>query len=195
MLFSEKIINCVAEFLKQYLGDISIVVDPVMQAKSGDALLLPEAINALKDNLIPIATIITPNLPEACALVNEEGDVEELADKLITLGSKYILLKGGHCKGDDSNDLFCNKQGKKMWLKSDRIKSKNTHGSGCTLSAAICAFLAKGYSIENACIYAKQYLSNAMLASKKQSVGKGHGPLHHFYHVWPCIDKIIGKWS
>ncbi|MFA6408856.1 MAG: bifunctional hydroxymethylpyrimidine kinase/phosphomethylpyrimidine kinase [Gammaproteobacteria bacterium] len=185
MLFSEPIIEMVANFLGKHAVNIPIVLDPVMVAKSGDALLLPAAIEALKIKLIPLSTIITPNLPEAYALAGEIKNFEELGEKLLKLVPKAVLLKGGHSGGNTSDDLFLDQRGVRQYLRSARIKSKNTHGTGCTLSAAICAFLAQGVSLFEACERAKHYLFQAMLASKESSVGQGYGPVHHFYHLWP----------
>lgn len=190
MLFSSEIIEKVAKFLANNAKNIPIVLDPVMMAKSGDALLLPQAIQTLKDKLIPLATIITPNIPEAEALIPGTIKLENLADELLKLGPQAVLLKGGHAEeSNESNDLFIISQ-QQIWLKSVRIQSKNTHGTGCTLSAAICAFLAKGFTLLEACQQAKEYLYHAMLASKENSVGLGHGPVHHFYDIWSNINNI-----
>jgi hydroxymethylpyrimidine/phosphomethylpyrimidine kinase len=241
MLFSAPIIDLVATFLEKHAASkvktnaaktsIPIILDPVMVAKSGDALLLPEAVAALKSKLIPLATIITPNLPEAYALVrsaagsespagkafgrnvgNTAGNAvdgttesaanfDELGKQLLQLGAQAVLLKGGHAQGDStgkgkgnsSDDLFLDQQGTTQYLRAERIDSKNTHGTGCTLSAAICAFIARGFSLFESCKKAKQYLFQAMLASKDNSVGHGHGPVHHFYHVWPHLNQTIGE--
>ena len=99
-------------------------------------------------------------------------------------------MKGGHGQTNESNDLFLDQKNTQEWLTATRIESKNTHGTGCTLSAAICALLAQGFSLLEACKYAKRYLHNALVAAKENSVGKGHGPVHHFYHVWPTLNKI-----
>lgn len=184
MLFSYEIIEHVADFLEKRAGGIPIVLDPVMIAKSGDPLLKPDAIETLKTRLIPIASIITPNLPEAVALTQETDNMDFLAEELLKLGSDAVLLKGGHANSSQSNDLFLDKKGMKILLKGPRIASKNTHGTGCTLSAAICANLALGYPPHEACQRAKDYLTNALRAASENSVGKGHGPVHHFYHVW-----------
>ena len=191
MLFSSRIIEVVANFLQPYAADINIVLDPVMVAKSGDQLLLPEAIHTLKTRLIPLSSIITPNLPEAYQLVGTESNPEKLSAKLLALGSKAVLLKGGHASGRYSNDLFLDKHEGQQWLKAERIASYNTHGTGCTLSAAICALLAQDFSLLSACQYAKRYLSRALFAAKDSSVGKGQGPVHHFYPIWPTLNKII----
>lgn len=185
MLFSEPIIELVANFLEKYAKSIPLVLDPVMVAKSGDFLLLPEAVGALKTKLIPIATIITPNLPEAHTLIGEIRKLEELGEELLKLGPKAVLLKGGHSSSNTSDDLFLDQQGTYQYLRSERIKSRNIHGTGCTLSAAICAFIAQGLPLFEACKRAKYYLFQAILAAKENSVGKGYGPVHHFYHLGP----------
>lgn len=184
MLFKQDIVELVANFLKERAINIPIVLDPVMVAKSGDYLLLPEAINALKTHIIPLTTIITPNLPEAEALINTTGDMQTLAKQLLDLGSQAVLLKGGHQTGQESNDLYLDKNGQTLWLSSPRIDSKNTHGTGCTLSAAIASYLALGKPLTEACGLAKHYLSRALKAAQYNSVGHGHGPVHHFYDVW-----------
>lgn len=184
MLFSEPIIQCVARFLKPWADKIPIVLDPVMIAKSGSPLLNPAALNALKTQLLPLATIVTPNLPEAYALVGKITNPENLVKEILNLGSQAILLKGGHDLSLESNDLFFDQQGPRHWLKANRIISQNTHGTGCTLSAAIAAFLAKKYTLLDACQQAKNYVHQAILAAKHNSVGQGQGPVHHFYHWW-----------
>ncbi len=187
MLFKHDIVELVADFLSVRAVNIPIVLDPVMVAKSGDYLLLPDAVSTLKHRLIPMATIITPNIPEAQALTEPSEDMHLLASKLLNLGANAILLKGGHQKGEYSNDLFMNQQGQEIWLQSPRIDSKNTHGTGCTLSAAIAAYLAQGIPLEKACAYAKVYLTNALRAAQHCSVGHGHGPVHHFFDLWPKL--------
>lgn len=184
MLFSSPIIELIGTFLGKHAVNIPIVLDPVMIAKSGDPLLLPEAIETLKTHLIPLSSIITPNLPEAYALVGHADSQEELMTRLLKLGSKAVLLKGGHCEGSTSNDVFLDSIQKVCILKSKRILSKNTHGTGCTLSAAICSFLAQNHSLLTACELSKDYLLNAIIASKDISLGKGYGPVHHFYRWW-----------
>ncbi len=185
MLFSTPIIELVADFLKEHAANIPIIIDPVMIAKSGDHLLKPEAVATLKSQLIPLATLITPNLPEAYTLTTENKDFFALANELLSLGCQAVLLKGGHAQGPESNDLFEDTTGEQTLLTATKIISKNTHGTGCTLSAAITACIAQGYSPLEACRHAKTYLTNAILAAQHQSVGKGQGPVHHFYHVWP----------
>ena len=193
MLFSVEVIELVAHFLEKNAVNIPIVLDPVMVAKSGDRLLQTDAILALKTQVIPMANIITPNLPEAYTLVGSQDNANILAKKLLALPAKAVLLKGGHDNHSlYSNDLYLDTCGQEAWLRSERIQSKNTHGTGCTLSAAICSGLALGFSTMDACQYAKQYISAAIKHAQHHSVGQGHGPVHHFYHLWPAINKIIG---
>lgn len=186
MLFSTDIIELVTAFLLQRAADIPIILDPVMVAKSGDPLLQTEAVEALKTKLIPIVSIITPNLPEARTLVPGDYEKKILAQKLLELGCKAVLLKGGHEDSYNSNDLFLSHEDEKV-LSAIRINSQNTHGTGCTLSAAITSYIAQGLSTIDACIKAKSYLYNAMLYSKDKSVGKGQGPVHHFHHLWKYL--------
>lgn len=183
MLFSSEIIEVVADFLSQKALGIPIVLDPVMVAKSGAFLLKSSAVETLKEKLIPMASILTPNLPEAQALIPGVHSKEVLAEKLFDLGCQSVLLKGGHENSFNSEDLFFSIQAKKI-LSEKRIASQNTHGTGCTLSAAITSFLAQGESHLRACEKAKIYLSEALLAASEMSIGKGHGPVHHFYHFW-----------
>ena len=185
MLFKREIVLLVADFLSERAIGIPIVLDPVMVAKSGDYLLLPEAMSALKSRLIPMATIITPNLPEAEALTEPTKDMHQLAKKLLNLGANAILLKGGHQACPSSDDLFMDQLRQDIWLKSPRIHSKNTHGTGCTLSAAIAAYLAMGLPLAKACELSKIYLTDALRAAQHSSVGHGHGPVHHFHNLWP----------
>lgn len=185
MLYKADIIECVANFLNKKANGIPIVLDPVTVAKSGDHLLLPEAVETLIHQLIPLTTLITPNLPEATTLTGLTADSIEtmphLAEILLTLGSKHVLLKGGHLNSDLSHDLLLTQSGESHWLKSPRIISKNTHGTGCTLSAAIAAGLARGMDIVAACNAAKDYVFQAILAAKDQQLGLGHGSVDHFW--------------
>jgi hydroxymethylpyrimidine/phosphomethylpyrimidine kinase len=189
MLFNSEIIELVANFLKSNAKDIPIVIDPVTVAKSGDPLLLPEAVDTLISKLMPLATLITPNLPEAQTFTGmdtqSEKDMVLIGQKLLQLGPQYVLLKGGHLTTSTSNDLLLGQNGVRHWFESLRIDSKNTHGTGCTLSAAITACLAQKIEIQQACGIAKNYLFHAIKAAKNDSVGAGHGPVHHFYHWWP----------
>lgn len=198
MLFKRDIIELVANFLRRHAAGIPIILDPVLVAKSGDRLLLPDALNTMKSSLIPLTTVITPNLPEARALIGETSlasdNMLELAQKLIKLGPQHVLLKGGHLSASHSNDLLLNQQGEFCWFEGARINSKNTHGTGCTLSAAISSCLALGIGLKEACKIAKEYVFNAIDAAKNEQIGLGHGPVHHFYHLWPTLTPGDGKW-
>ncbi|WP_392536807.1 bifunctional hydroxymethylpyrimidine kinase/phosphomethylpyrimidine kinase [Legionella sp. 227] len=189
MLFNSEIIELVSSFLKKRAIDIPIVIDPVTVAKSGDPLLLPEAVSSLINQLMPLATLITPNLPEAATFTglhaNNEEEMLDVGNKLLDFGPKYVLLKGGHLSSQESNDLLIGTNRDVHWFRSPRIHSKNTHGTGCTLSAAITACLAQNIDLIASCRIAKNYLFHAINAAKEKSVGLGNGPVHHFYHLWP----------
>jgi hydroxymethylpyrimidine/phosphomethylpyrimidine kinase len=162
-----------------------VVLDPVMVATSGDRLLAPDAIDLLRTRLIPCAHIITPNMPEAAALLDlpiatTEAEIEGQGRKLLALGCPAVLIKGGHGEGAESADYLVTAAGT-VRLAAPRTKTKNTHGTGCTLSSAIAANLAKGAPLETAAKHAKAYVSAAIAAADRLSVGKGHGPVHHFY--------------
>lgn len=180
MLFSSEIIIAVAKKLEEYQLD-NIVVDPVMIAKGGQSLLQDEAIEALRNHLVPLATVITPNIPEAEVLIGESGinsiaDMEEAAKKLYELGAQHVVLKGGHLEGDDSTDILFD--GKNMIrLPMKRFDTKHTHGTGCTFAAAITAGLAKGQSVLEATQVAKQFISSAIEHSL--AIGQGIGPTNH----------------
>lgn len=183
MLFSVEIIEVVADFLQRRAQNIPIVLDPVMLSKSNHPLLTSSAIQSLKTMLVPQAHIITPNLPEASRLVGCDKDKLNLAKKCLALGCKAVLLKGGHEINDFSQDLFLSSK-KSFTMSKPRIQSKNTHGTGCTLAAAITSYIAQGLSDINACIKAKEYIHNAILHGRDCNVGKGNGPVHHFFNVW-----------
>lgn len=194
MLFNSKITELVANFLAKNAANIPIVLDPVTIAKSGDSLLLPEAIESLISLLFPITTLITPNIPEAETftgiLAHSEEDMLFVASKLQELGAQHVLLKGGHLTTKDANDLLLGTDGQRHWFKKPRITSRNTHGTGCTLSAAIAACLAQNLELPEACRIAKNYLFNAIQATAEESVGHGHGPVNHFYHLWPTLSQL-----
>jgi hydroxymethylpyrimidine/phosphomethylpyrimidine kinase len=162
-----------------------IVLDPVMVATSGDRLLAPDAIEALRLKLIPRAALITPNLPEAAALLDEqvassESQIESQGKRLLTMGCGAVLIKGGHGQGAESIDYLFLQAGV-VALAAPRIASKNTHGTGCSLSSAIAAGLAKGDDLETAVRNAKTWVTAAIAAADRLSVGRGHGPIHHFH--------------
>ena len=165
-----------------------VVLDPVMVATSGDRLLATEAVDALRTRLIPLASVITPNLPEAAALLDEgvaadEVAVEKQGSRLLALGCKAVLIKGGHGEGAESIDYLIDSSGV-IALAAPRIATKNTHGTGCSLSSAIAAGLAKGEGMESAVRKAKAFVSAAIAAADRFSVGHGHGPIHHFHKFY-----------
>lgn len=162
-----------------------IVLDPVMVATSGDRLLAPGAIEALRTKLIPGALLLTPNLPEAAALLDQplassEADIEGQGKALLAMGCDAVLLKGGHGHGPQSIDYLFRQAGV-VALAAPRIATKNTHGTGCSLSSAIAAGLAKGDDLETAIRNAKSWISAAIAAADRLNVGHGHGPIHHFH--------------
>lgn len=185
MLSDVSIINTVARKLRQYKPK-HLVIDPVMVATSGDLLLESSAISTLKSVLLPLATMITPNLPEAAALTGEsvpktEAEMNALIVKLRKLDTRAILLKGGHLESsDDSTDLFVTKEQVER-LSTARIKTQNTHGTGCTLSSAIASYLAQGYTLKEAVQLGKFYITQAISHADKLEIGYGHGPVHHFF--------------
>jgi hydroxymethylpyrimidine/phosphomethylpyrimidine kinase len=186
-LFSAEIIELVASFLTQHARNIPIILDPVMVAKSGDILLKATAIDVLKTQLIPLVDLITPNIPEAEILISQGHKKKALAHKLLDLGCKAVLLKGGHEHSATSDDLFISRDHEEI-LSAPRIDSKNTHGTGCTLSAAIASFVAQDVPLLDACKKAKAYLFEAMRHSKEINIGKGNGPVHHFHHLWNYLS-------
>ena len=165
-----------------------VVLDPVMVATSGDRLLAREVVEALRRKLIPRAVLITPNLPEAAALLDEpeadsEADIENQGRRLLAMGSPAVLIKGGHGQGAESIDYLIDANGT-IALAAPRIATANTHGTGCSLSSAIAAKLAKGDDLETAVRNAKAWISAAIAAADRFSVGHGHGPIHHFHKFY-----------
>jgi hydroxymethylpyrimidine/phosphomethylpyrimidine kinase len=163
------------------------VLDPVMVAKSGDALLAPDAVSALRHHLVPLATVLTPNLPEAGVLLDRPtpatvDDMRAAARALHAAGARAVLVKGGHLAGGTAIDILDDGQSQSV-LAAPRIPTRNTHGTGCSLSAAIAALLPRHPPAE-AVRRAKDYLSGAIAAADRLSVGGGHGPVHHFHGLW-----------
>ena len=188
MLFSPALIETVADQLLQF-NAVNIVLDPVMVAQSGDRLIEDDAVTALKERLIPLAALITPNIPEAAVLLEREiktsNDLEKAAVDLLELGCANVLIKGGHLLEEDCDDLlFLGAEQKMIVLPGQRIKTNNNHGTGCTLSSAIASGLAKGLDMEPAVHQAKEYITGAIAAGAKYTIGKGHGPVHHFFQVF-----------
>jgi len=180
MVSSSELIHVIADKLKQYNAS-NIVVDPVMVATSGAKLISDDAIETLKECLLPLATVITPNIPEAEVLsdmkIESEEDMEKAAKLIFEKFGCAVLCKGGH-QVNDANDLLYSADGP-VWFKGKRIDNPNTHGTGCTLSSAIASNLAKGETLENSVKNAKDYISGALAAML--DLGKGSGPLAHNY--------------
>ena len=188
MLHSPKVIEVVADRLTAHRV-ANIVLDPVMVAKSGDKLLRDDAIEALKERLIPLADVITPNLPEASALlersVTTADHMAEACRDLARLGCRAVLLKGGHLEDADSSDcLYVSETDALVPLSASRIQTVNAHGTGCTLSSAVAAHLARGFSLSEAVGKAKTYITQALKAGAQFKIGHGHGPVHHFHAFW-----------
>jgi hydroxymethylpyrimidine/phosphomethylpyrimidine kinase len=188
MLFSPELIRTVAENLQKF-AIRTIVLDPVMVAQSGDKLLQDEAIDALKQFLIPLAHLITPNLPEASVLLGREIHTAEAiagaAVELAAMGCGNVLIKGGHLEEGDSDDcLYLGQEQRIVILPGERIATRNNHGTGCTLSSAIASFIARGETIESAVRLAKDYITGAIRAGAAYTIGHGHGPVHHFFRFF-----------
>ncbi len=191
MLHSSPIIMTVADRLRRFVskGCGAVVLDPVMVAKSGDSLLASKAVEDLKSHLLPLADLVTPNLPEASVLLGREvGRGDQMADAcrdLVRLGCCAVYLKGGHLAEGSSLDMFFDaKTGRIMELEGERIFTPNSHGTGCTLSSAIAAHLARGLPMTQAVREAKEYLGRALRAGADLTLGRGHGPVHHFHDWW-----------
>ena len=188
MLYSAELIEVVAGQLSAR-GTRNIVLDPVMVAQSCDKLLQDEAIEAIKKHLLPLADVVTPNIPEARVLLDQRlenlEDMQAGAKALAAFGSQSIIIKGGHLTEGDSTDLlYLTDEDRFVILEGARIKTRNNHGTGCTLSSAIASYLARGCSIEEAAGKAKSYISKAIEAGASYKIGQGHGPVHHFYKYW-----------
>ena len=187
MLSRPETIEAVADGVARHRAR-NVVLDPVMVATSGDRLLAPEAIDALRKRLIPAALVITPNLPEAAALLDEavarsEDEMRTQGERLLALGATAVLIKGGHGEAPESVDILVERLGTTR-LPAPRIATRNTHGTGCTLSSAIAAGLAKGLSLHDAVAAAKAYVTAAIAASERLTIGHGSGPVHHFHASW-----------
>ncbi|VVE47144.1 bifunctional hydroxymethylpyrimidine kinase/phosphomethylpyrimidine kinase [Pandoraea aquatica] len=188
MLANADVVRAVAAGLRQYKPRF-VVLDTVMISKSGHALLQPDAVAALRDELLPLADLITPNLPEAAALLGvdaatDEAEMERQAQALRALGARNVLVKGGHLAGDLSPDWLVSAAGVERF-NAPRIAAHNTHGTGCTLSAALAALRPRRNDWSDTVRDAKAYLNGALAASDELQIGKGIGPVHHFHAVWP----------
>lgn len=187
MLATTDIIGAVAETLTAY-PQIPLVLDPVMVATSGDRLLAEDAIQTLIEKLLPLATLVTPNLHEAAVLLGAPiaTDLRQMqlqGEQILALGAKAVLMKGGHGEGESATDLLITVAGA-VAFSAPRLVTKNTHGTGCTLASAIAAGLAKKYSLSESVQQAKEYLHQALLNAEKLHIGQGAGPVHHFYKFY-----------
>ncbi len=188
MLATGPIVEAVADGLDEFPG-VPVVLDPVMVATSGDPLLDEDAVDLLRTRLVPRADIITPNTREAAVLLGEpvesrERWLEGRAERLHELGARAVLLTGGESIAETALDIFVDGNGAQR-LEAPRVLTENTHGTGCTLSSAIAAELAKGESLEKAVKIAKLYVTAAIIAADEIEVGQGRGPVHHFHAFWP----------
>lgn len=182
MVSDKDLIRTIAIKLKEYRAK-NIVLDPVMVATSGSKLLKDDAIEALKEELFPLALLITPNIPEAELIsslkINDEADMKKAAEKIYEDYGANVLLKGGHRINDANDYLYANGSG--IWIKGERIDNPNTHGTGCTLSSAISSNIAKGYDLEEAIRKAKKYLEGCL--KDGLNLGKGSGPMNHAFDI------------
>lgn len=189
MLQSAEIVQAVAEMLRKYkVGNV--VLDPVMVSTSGHRLIEEEAIDTLRRELIPLARVITPNIPEAEILlggeeIRSQASLPEMAQRLSASYGVSVLLKAGHLSEDELTDILYDKETDKLLqLTSKRIRTRNTHGTGCTMSSALAASLAKGETLQQAASSAKTFISNAIIAGADYEIGHGHGPVQFLAH--PC---------
>jgi hydroxymethylpyrimidine/phosphomethylpyrimidine kinase len=199
MVANADIVAAIARALDAAPG-VPVVLDPVMVAKSGDHLLEDDTVAAIRELLVPRATVITPNLPEAVVLAGGAGagggggalseprslaEMHELLPVLRSLGSEWVLLKGGHLGGESSSDLLVQGDDEPLEFSAPRVDTVNTHGTGCTLSAAIAARLPRA-DVPTSIRAAKEYLTGALRHADDLDVGAGHGPVHHFHELWPA---------
>ncbi len=189
MLPSTDVIRAVAKSLRKHAQAIPVVLDPVMVAASGDRLINEEAVETLRAELMPLANVVTPNLPEAATLLGEaeaghENEAVGQARRLLERGARAVLIKGGHGEGRESVDHLLSRDGTLRRFAAPRIETRNNHGTGCTLSAAVAAGLAGGAGLAEAVASAKTYVTEAIRMADTVPVGHGHGPLHHFHALW-----------
>jgi hydroxymethylpyrimidine/phosphomethylpyrimidine kinase len=179
MLSSAQIIEAVADAVRD-TGVANLVVDPVFVSKHGDSLLRMDAVEALRRRVLPLAALVTPNLSEASGLagvaVSGRADMRRAADAILALGAGAVLVKGGHLEEDRSDDLFVDAAGEEHWLTAERIETKDTHGTGCVLSAAVAAYLARGMTLQQAVPLAKEFVTQAIRHAVR--LGRGIGPVN-----------------
>ena len=190
MLSQPAVIEAVASGLEAWAGP-PIVLDPVMVAASGDPLIADAAVAVLTRRLVPMALLITPNLFEAARLLGRSPAVDEAemvaqGTALLDLGPAAVLVKGGHSTGDESADVLVQSGRDPVWFRAPRIATRNTHGTGCTRASAITAGLAKGAALEEAVGEGKRFIAAAIAAADRLTIGRGHGPVHHFHAHWPA---------
>lgn len=196
MLYSSDVIRTIEAVLQD--RHIPLIVDPVMIAKGGASLLHQEAIETMRTVLLPLATVVTPNIPEAEELsgmtISSAADKKKAAEKLLQLGAKCVVMKGGHLQDETfAEDEVFFQDGSSFSIQTERIQTKDTHGTGCTFSAAITAFIAKGYSVKDAIVEAKKFIQMAITYGLH--LGNGHGPTNHFaYNEYDKAEvKILGS--
>ena len=187
-------IKTIAQVLAEY-NDIPLVIDPVMVSTSGNKLMEEEAIGTFCQHLLPMATVLTPNIAEAEVLARRTiatvADIDEAAEQILKLGCKALLIKGGHIEGNEKTDrLYFSNNSKPLIFESETIDSFNTHGTGCTLSSAIAAFLARGLRLEKAVAMAKNYISQAIREGANVCIGSGHGAVNHFFYPEKLIKTM-----
>ena len=188
MLPTPDVVHIVAEIIDQYKLN-TVIVDPVMVATTGASLSSAPTVSAIKEKLFPRATLITPNIPEAEALsgikISEEKDMIKAAEILMGKGCKGVLIKGGHMKGKNATDILFQQNHEPARFSNILLNTQNVHGTGCTLSSAITAYMSSGYNLEDAVRQAKDFIYNAILAGKEIKTGKGSGPVNHFFNPVP----------
>lgn len=185
MMSNADIVGAVAGELRAY-GPVPLVVDPVMVATSGDALMRRGTLDVLVSDLFPLATLVTPNIPEAAALtgmtLHSDDDLWAAARRILSFGCRAVLIKGGHQGGEEKTDRLLTADGCQTVFRSRTVDTPNTHGTGCTLSSAITAYIARGSELRDAVALAKEYLTDALEAGKDVRVGEGHGAVDHFFN-------------
>lgn len=187
MLGNQEIAQAVAEEIEKYNIKATVVLDPIILSSSGHPLVTPETLACMKKHLFPLCTLVTPNLPETVWLTEipdtDQQELNHAANRIFDMGAKAILIKGGHQEGPESTDMLymANDPTSPMRFPGQRIPTRNTHGTGCTLSSAITAFLAQGTTLPDAIAQAKSYLTQALQAGATVEIGQGHGPLNHFF--------------
>ncbi len=187
MLHSAEVVKAVALVLKEYQLK-NIVLDPVMVATSGDPLIEKNAITAMQDELFPMVRLITPNIPETELLLGDKLDSENILEAALTLSDKYstsVLVKAGHLADKEVVDVLYNNETKQLHsFTSERLTTRNSHGTGCTLSSAIASFLAHRHTLPEAVGKGLDYVHDSLAAGSKYKLGQGHGPVHHFHNFW-----------